>query len=392
MNDKISIIIPFYNSIKTIETCVKSVLAQTHHNFEAIFVNDGGTDPSYDLLMKYRSLDDRIVVINKEHSGVSQTRNRGIAEATGDYIQFLDSDDHIEPTMLERMLKASKAHNADVVVCNYTHPSIKNYLGDCVLNVKKKADLLKYCQTTFAMVVPWNKLYKKSVITDYYDKNVAFCEDDLFALTNLKNIKTVVSISDELYHYYVAPKETSIEESSCINAMAKAPDFWKTKNTYWYKRRQLLEQSLKELKTHLDDETAEDCAYARIFDFMIWELLIMDQIGSDRQGLIYEIQDIFREKEFKKSLDLRQKYGIKMKDFTDDELDFKVESFVKNCFTISEIANKDDSFKGFYACMYLFIKEFMEECGVIDSSDLIARGYNELINNSNKEAQYVNSL
>ena len=50
--------------------------------------------------------------------------------------------------------------------------------------------------------------------------------------------------------------------------------------------------------TNIDDETAEDCAYARIFDFMIWELLIMDQIGSDRQGLIYEIQDIFREKEF----------------------------------------------------------------------------------------------
>lgn len=390
--NKISIIIPFYNSMKTIEKCINSVLSQTYKNFEAIFVNDGGTDGSYDLIKKYQETDSRIVLLNKQHSGVSETRNFGIEASTGDYIQFLDSDDSIEPSMLEKMLNQSIKHNADVVVCNYTHPSIKNYLGDCVLNVSKKSDLLKYCQTTFGIVVPWNKLYKRSVITDFYDHNVAFCEDDLFALTNLKNIKTVVSISDELYHYYVAPKETSIEESSCINKMAKAPDFWKTKNTYWYMRRKLLEKSLNELRKHLDDETAEDCAYARMFDFMIWELLIMDQIGADHQGLIYEIQDIFREKEFQKSLDLRKKYGLKMKEFSPDELDKHVEHFVNKCFDISKEAISDPTFKGFYGCLYLFIEEFMEECGPINNCDLITNAYLDYKNNVSREISFVKAL
>ncbi len=390
--NKISIIIPFYNSAKTIEKCLKSVLAQTYTNFEAILVNDGGVDGSLELVKDYAKNDSRIIVLDKPHTGVSDTRNYGIKHAIGDYIQFLDSDDYIEPNMFSRMLEEALKHDADVVVCNYTHPSIKNYLGDCVLDTTNKADVLKYCQVTFGIVVPWNKLYKRSVITDLYDKNVAFCEDDLFALTNLKNIKKIVSISDKLYHYYVAPADTSLEESSCINKMAKAPDFWKTKNTYWYMRRPLVEKSYHSLKTHLDHETALDCAYARMFDFMIWELLIMHQIGADEKGLIYEMQDIFKEKEFLLSLNLRKRYGLKPKKYSDEEMKEKVEEFVTKCFTISRKSHEENDFKAFYCCLYLFVDTFMEECGELDTSDLLTRAYYEYQTMQNDEIHFARNL
>lgn len=387
--NKISIIIPFYNSIKTIEKCLNSVLAQDYKNFEAILVNDGGNDGSLEVVKSYAKKDSRIVVLDKEHSGVSDTRNFGIKHATGDYIQFLDSDDYIESNMFSRMLDEIIKNDADLVVCNYTHPSIKNYLSDTILNMSKKADILKYCQVTFGIVVPWNKLYKRSVITDLYDKDVAFCEDDLFALTNLKNIKKIVSISDELYHYYVAPKDTSLDESSCINKMAKDPDFWKTKNTYWYMRRPLVEKSLASLKTHLDYDLAEDCAYARMFDFMIWELLIMHQIGASEEGLVYEIIDIFSEKEFLKSLELREKYGLKLKDMSIKEYKNKVREYATLCFNISNYSHLNPNFKAFNCCMYLFAEMFMEKCGKLDSSDILVRAYLELETELNLETEYL---
>ena len=392
MKNKISIIIPFYNSSKTIRKCVESVLNQTYQNFEALFINDGGNDDTLDILKSYQVNDNRIVILDKEHSGVSSTRNFGLKHASGEFVQFLDSDDYLEPTMFEEMIKVQKENDADLVICNYNHPSIKNYLGDCVLNLENKKDLLKYVQTTFAMVVPWNKMYRKSVITNYFDETVSFCEDDLFALSNLKNIKKVVSISKKLYNYYVAPKETSIEESSCINAMAKADDFYKTKNTYWYNRRKLLKKSLLFLRKHLDLGLANDCAYARMFDFMIWELLIMDQIGSSRFGLTIEMTNIFKEKEFIRSLELRNKYGLYMKFFENEELESLISMYCQRCFEISSYSMSNPEFRAFDACLYLFVDMFMFADDFVDDTDLMGRAFWELKNKSTFEAVYVSNF
>ena len=75
MRDKISIIIPFYNSEKTIEKCIQSILNQTYSNFEAIMVNDGGQDSSVDIVKSYMAKDSRIKLINNNHGGVSSARN-----------------------------------------------------------------------------------------------------------------------------------------------------------------------------------------------------------------------------------------------------------------------------------------------------------------------------
>ena len=93
---KISIIIPAYNVEKYIDKCITSVINQTYDNIEAIIVNDGSTDNTALIIEKYSEVDNRIIVVNKENSGVSDSRNIGIENITGDYAFFLDSDDWIE--------------------------------------------------------------------------------------------------------------------------------------------------------------------------------------------------------------------------------------------------------------------------------------------------------
>ena len=101
---KVSIVIPIYNSEKYLQTCLDSILAQTLKEIEIIAVNDGSKDRSREIIEEYQKrYPSTIHVINKENGGMSDARNKGVEKATGEYISFVDSDDYIEPTMLEKM-------------------------------------------------------------------------------------------------------------------------------------------------------------------------------------------------------------------------------------------------------------------------------------------------
>ena len=91
---KISVIIPVYNTEKYLKECIESVLAQTYTDLEILLINDGATDSSPQICEAYEKQDDRIKVIHKENGGLSDTRNVGIDQCSGDYVLFLDSDDY----------------------------------------------------------------------------------------------------------------------------------------------------------------------------------------------------------------------------------------------------------------------------------------------------------
>ena len=96
---KISIVIPIYNAEDHLQRCVDSVLNQTEKNIEIILVDDGSKDNSIEICKNYLNQDKRVQLIHQENSGVSAARNRGIEQACGEYIGFIDSDDWIEPNM-----------------------------------------------------------------------------------------------------------------------------------------------------------------------------------------------------------------------------------------------------------------------------------------------------
>ena len=99
--ERISVIVPVYNVEKYLDKCVQSILNQTYENIELVLVDDGSTDGSSKICDKYGNIDSRVKVIHKENGGLSSARNRGIDEAGGKFITFIDSDDYIHHQMLE---------------------------------------------------------------------------------------------------------------------------------------------------------------------------------------------------------------------------------------------------------------------------------------------------
>lgn len=108
---KISAVIPVYNAEQHLGKCIESIRSQTYNNWEAVFVDDGSTDNSYEILQHYSSIDSRISVIHQENSGPGCARNNGLSYVTGDYIVFIDSDDYISSDYYFKL----SLHNEDVV-------------------------------------------------------------------------------------------------------------------------------------------------------------------------------------------------------------------------------------------------------------------------------------
>ncbi len=115
MDEKISVIVPVYNSIDCLEKCVRSVCAQTYPLLEILLIDDGSTDGTEKLCERLAVQDSRIRTYHKKNGGASSARNMGIRLATGKYLGFVDSDDYIEPDMYELMMSAMKKGQSAVV-------------------------------------------------------------------------------------------------------------------------------------------------------------------------------------------------------------------------------------------------------------------------------------
>lgn len=111
-----SVVIPAFNAEKTIRKCLDSILNQTHCNFEVVVIDDGSTDGTAKIVSNYVKLDPRVKLFKYENAGVSEARHRGIINANGHYIVFVDSDDEVNPELLEKLAKVIKKHNLPDVV------------------------------------------------------------------------------------------------------------------------------------------------------------------------------------------------------------------------------------------------------------------------------------
>ena len=115
----LSVIIPIYNAEKWLSEALDSLVAQTYDNIEIICVDDGSVDGSRGIIQTYSNHYPQIKLVHQENSGVSAARNRGIMEAAGDYIAFLDADDYVENDMYEKMIAQMEQENSDIVFCSF---------------------------------------------------------------------------------------------------------------------------------------------------------------------------------------------------------------------------------------------------------------------------------
>ncbi len=117
---KVSVIVPIYNVEQYLPRCIESLLNQTLDNYEIILVNDGSPDQSQKIIDQYQKMyPDKIVGLIKENGGLSDARNYGIPYAKGEYISFLDSDDYVDCTFLEKMYNKAIETQSQIVVCGY---------------------------------------------------------------------------------------------------------------------------------------------------------------------------------------------------------------------------------------------------------------------------------
>ena len=117
----ISIVVPVYKSERTLHRCVDSILRQTYRDIEVLLVVDGSPDRSSEICEEYAAQDRRVRVLYRHNEGVSQARNRGIENASGEYLLFVDSDDYIEANACARMLKLREESDADLVIAGFHH-------------------------------------------------------------------------------------------------------------------------------------------------------------------------------------------------------------------------------------------------------------------------------
>lgn len=118
MDSKVSIIIPTYNDSATLKDCVKSLIGQSYTNLEIIIINDGSTDNTIEVCDVLAMCDPRIRVINQKHSGIGAVRNLGLSVATGEFVEFIDSDDWIAANSVELMTEKQQESQSDIVICN----------------------------------------------------------------------------------------------------------------------------------------------------------------------------------------------------------------------------------------------------------------------------------
>lgn len=201
---KVSVIVPVYNAQSHIENTVKCLLKQTLSDIEFIFVNDGSSDGSLEILNKYKERNpEKIIVINQENKGPGGARNSGILAAKGEYIGFVDSDDFILEDMYEVLYNKADSDDFDVVECDflYTDGSKKwNGVTDLFGDVKNITDKKQYMVRMFPVL--WNKIYKRDKVSDILFKEGTFAEDVEYLYRVLPVINTIGYVNKQEYYYY----------------------------------------------------------------------------------------------------------------------------------------------------------------------------------------------
>lgn len=210
-NQLISIIIPLYNARGYIDHIVPCVMQQTYPNLEILLVNDGSTDDTLEKCQQYQRQDARIRVLSQENGGVSAARNRGLAEAKGEYISFVDADDYLKPDFIEVLYRAATAEGCDVVCSDYLETGSYDLapLGSgssprTERTIESCTDVLRdYCKNAdqYGAVV-WAKLWKRTLAqSEQFNRQMHYGEDTLYVQRTLHHAKRIKLLCYRGYYY-----------------------------------------------------------------------------------------------------------------------------------------------------------------------------------------------
>lgn len=225
MKELISVIIPVYNVERYLKKCVNSILNQTYQNIEVILVDDGSLDSSGVICDQLKEQDTRVHVIHKKNGGLSDARNAGLEQANGDYYYFIDSDDFVDMTILEELYSNLVKTKADISLCDliYCDEDMKNLneiyhhqnIPTVVLSKKEYWNLLMKDENA-ALIVAWNKLYKKEIFQKLRYPVNKLHEDEFILQDIIEQCDSICMVGKPLYYYL--QRKNSIMGASSIHA------------------------------------------------------------------------------------------------------------------------------------------------------------------------------
>lgn len=210
---KLSIIIPIYNTGKYLAQCLESLQVQLHPEIEILLIDDCSTDNSAEICMDYCKRSENFrYFIQDCNRGVAEARNRGLDEAVGEYILFIDSDDFVASDYMERIFSYTES-GYDLVsfgCFNYVHNGDEKYhTAESSMNISANSryELQKAWETLLInsfFMSPWNKLFRSSIIEQNKIRFIAGCvcyEDYMFNLEYCGKIKDFLAVPEAVYYY-----------------------------------------------------------------------------------------------------------------------------------------------------------------------------------------------
>lgn len=218
---KVSIIIPVFNCEKFLKKCLDSVLNQDYENLEIILVNDGSTDKSGLICLKYKEINNNIKYIEKRNGGASSARNIGLMQASGDYIFFLDSDDFLEKMSISTLVD----NLCDGVLIGLSHSGYSYKrpfytIEELFEGIMKNKILGSVC----------GYLFDKDYINDIkFNEDIFFMEDTLFLFEYLKKVEKVKYINDIKYNY-VFNKNSVTNNKNISNILKNIKNYYNSIN------------------------------------------------------------------------------------------------------------------------------------------------------------------
>lgn len=210
---KVSVIVPVYNSQEYLRDCAESLVQQTLQDIEIIFVNDGSTDESLQILEEYqKQYPDKVIVKSKENGGQASARNLGISIAVGEYIGFVDSDDSVDVKMFEKLYEMARKDSSVFVECCYKYLQVET--DGNIKEIPTYGNVRDYSSKKDMfidpLVSPWNKIYKAELLQSNhicFPEGVIY-EDTAFFIKSIPYITKTSHVPEKYVSHYLRPNST----------------------------------------------------------------------------------------------------------------------------------------------------------------------------------------
>lgn len=238
----VSVIVPVYNAEKYLKKCVQSIIGQSYGCLEIILVNDGSMDQSKIECQKLMEKDERIHLIDKKNEGAAEAKNVGIECAKGEFIMFVDSDDYIEPDMIEKMLEKILNTDSDICICNFLQETPEGHPQETLAellhfeeSVKTGFEMLELLNEGlwWRLCQPCTKLYRAVLFKEIrFPRQIV---EDLAVMHLIYDKCKCVSFLDHAFYHYVQQEESVLHTKKMASVLDLIKIF--IERTFYYEEK-----------------------------------------------------------------------------------------------------------------------------------------------------------